>query len=116
VTVADRQIEPLKRIASRTAAAIERHDNVNAGVEGTMRHWRWRAISCPPALARWCPVSVHSARGFFSAAPRWRSERSPLSQSAPKMAACKARLVNFGEWRRRTSRDTGFPGEMEEGL
>jgi hypothetical protein len=28
--VADRQVELLKRIASKTAAAIERHDNVNA--------------------------------------------------------------------------------------
>jgi hypothetical protein len=30
-----------------------------------MRHWHWRAISCPPALARRCPASVPSARGFF---------------------------------------------------
>jgi hypothetical protein len=33
-----------------------------------MRHWRWRAISCPPALARWCPVSVPFGAGLFSAA------------------------------------------------
>jgi hypothetical protein len=35
--------------------------------EGTMRHWHWRAISCPPALARCGPASVPSARGFFCA-------------------------------------------------
>jgi hypothetical protein len=34
-----------------------------------MRHWRWRAISCPPALAR-CPVSIPSARGFCVSASR----------------------------------------------
>jgi hypothetical protein len=32
--------------------------------DGTMRHWRWRAISCPPALARRCPVRVRSCGAF----------------------------------------------------
>jgi hypothetical protein len=52
--------------------------------DGTMRHSRWRAISCPPALARCCPVSVPSARGFFL--PHHRVSRFrwlPLTAAAP---------------------------------
>jgi len=40
--------------------------------DGTMGHWRWRAISCPPppALAHSCPVRVSSCGAFFCRAPR----------------------------------------------
>jgi hypothetical protein len=40
----------------------------------------------------------------------------PAGGGAVSLTRIRARLVNFEEWRRRTSRDTGFPGEMEEGL
>jgi hypothetical protein len=39
----------------------------------------------------------------------------PAGGGAVSLTRIRARLVNFEEWRRRTSRDTGFPGEMEEG-
>jgi hypothetical protein len=68
-----------------------------------MRHWRWRAISCPPALARCCPVRVLLARGFFvpltiawvdsegcRRAPLMPYCRSALNSLSPNALACPA--------------------------